>query len=341
MNNYTRMIGVMLILVYSLVFIFYILDRIFTNIIYFQGMLYTQIIGVPAFLFLNIVVILACIIMGSLAAYKQNAQLSWVKGQMEAIDYGESLDDNEEIIMQPEINELYQTIVRLNDTVRTVKHQNQLVTTGVNEQIVKKIVEEERQRLARDLHDSVSQQLFAASMMLSAIKNHPLEEQAAKQVSILENMLHEAQLEMRALLLHLRPLALQNKSLGAGIRDLIADLKKKIPLDIKMDIEDINLPKGVEDHLFRITQEAVSNTLRHAVAGCLTIELFKVSDTVILRISDDGKGFNMAKRDESRYGINTMKERALEIGGICQIISAEDSGTRIEVKVPYTGGETS
>lgn len=340
MNNYTRMIGVMLILVYTLVFIFYVLDRIFVNIIYFQGMLYTQIIGVPAFLFLNIVVILACIIMGSLTAYKQNEQLSWVKNQMEAIDYGEQLDDNDELLMQPEIYELYQTIIKLNDTVRTVKHQNQLVTTGVNEQVVKKIVEEERQRLARDLHDSVSQQLFAASMMLSAIKNHPLEAQPGKQVAILENMLHEAQLEMRALLLHLRPLALQNKSLGAGITDLMTDLKNKIPMDIRMNIEDIKLSKGIEDHLFRITQEAISNTLRHAHAKIVSIELFQVGDSVILRLVDDGRGFDMNKRDETRYGINTMKERALEIGGHCQIISAPESGTRIEVKVP-TGGETS
>ncbi|KAA1037684.1 sensor histidine kinase [Macrococcus equipercicus] len=341
MNNYTRMIGVMLILVYSLVFIFYILDRIFTNIIYFQGMLYTQIIGVPAFLFLNIVVILACIVMGSLTAYKQNEQLAWIKGQMQAVDFGEPLDDNEEMMMQPEIYELFQTIVKLNESVRTIKHQNQLVTTGVNEQIVKKIVEEERQRLARDLHDSVSQQLFAASMMLSAIKNHPLDEQPAKQVAILGKMLHEAQLEMRALLLHLRPLALQNKSLRAGIQDLISELKKKIPLTIRMDIADITMSKGVEDHLFRITQEAISNTLRHAHASQLAIELFQVGDSVILRLTDDGRGFDMSQRDESRYGINTMKERAVEIGGNCQIISAVKSGTRIEVKVPYTGGETS
>lgn len=333
MNNYTRMIGVMLILVYMILFIFYMLDRIFTNIIYFQGMMYTQIVGVPAFLFLNVIVVLACIVMGSLVAYKQNEQLSWLDEQIKAVDRGESPIRSED--MQPEIDALYLTITKLNDTVKTVKYQNQLVTNETNEQFVKKIVEEERQRLARDLHDSVSQQLFAASMMLSAIRNGQMDEQLAKQVTLLEKMLNEAQLEMRALLLHLRPLALQNKSLGAGIQDLISDLKRKIPMEISAQISDIQLPKGIEDHLFRITQEAISNTLRHAHATKLIIELFKVSDSIILRIVDDGQGFNMMDRDESRYGINTMKERAVEIGALCQIISAPNSGTRIEVKVPY------
>lgn len=333
MNNYTRMIGVMLILVYMILFIFYMLDRIFTNIIYFQGMMYTQIVGVPAFLFLNVIVVLACIVMGSLVAYKQNEQLSWLDEQIKAVDRGETPVRSEDT--QPEIEMLYATIVRLNNTVKTVKYQNQLVTNETNEQFVKKIVEEERQRLARDLHDSVSQQLFAASMMLSAIRNGQMDEQLAKQVTLLEKMLNEAQLEMRALLLHLRPLALQNKSLGAGIQDLINDLKRKIPMEITAQITDIPLSKGIEDHLFRITQEAISNTLRHAHAKRLIIELFQVSDSIILRIADDGQGFDMQQRDESRYGINTMRERAIEIGATCQIISAPNSGTRIEVKVPY------
>ena len=86
MNNYTKMIGTMLILVYSLAVVFFILDRIFVNIIYFQGMLYTQIVGVPAFLFLNVTVILACIIMGSIVAYRQNEQLMLIKNEIEQID---------------------------------------------------------------------------------------------------------------------------------------------------------------------------------------------------------------------------------------------------------------
>ncbi|GGB10373.1 sensor histidine kinase [Macrococcus hajekii] len=334
MNNYTRFIGVMLILVYSLLFVFYVLDRIFTNIIYFQGMLNSHIVGVPALLLLNVIVILSCIIMGSLVAYKQNEQYAWLKEQIRAIDDGYAIRSSDHIELHPETEEVMTSIIKLNETLRTIKYQNQIATSDVNEQIVKKIVEEERQRLARELHDSVSQQLFAASMMLSALKTREVDTEMGQQIDLLERMLHEAQQEMRALLLHLRPLALQNKSLIDGITDLTMDLKQKTQLDIQLDLALINLTKGIEDQLFRITQEAISNTLRHAHAERLVIELFQIDGSLILRIADDGKGFDMALRDETRYGINTMKERALEIGGSCQIISAPESGTRIEIKVP-------
>lgn len=339
MNHYTRMIGVMLILVYGLVAIFFMLDRVFTNIIYFQGMLYTQILGIPAILFLNVIVILSCIVMGSLVAYKQNDQFDLIKEEIKKIQHSEPLTPQSELYVQREVSEILALINKMNDTVQQIKYQNQLAINGGNEQLVKKIIEEERQRLARDLHDSVSQQLFAATMMLSAVKHQPLNESLNNQVNILEEMLNEAQQEMRALLLHLRPIQLQNKSFQNGINDLIIDLKKKVPMHIKTDIEQIQLSKGVEDHLFRITQEAISNTLRHAEASEMMIEFFKVKESIILRLVDNGKGFNMKERDESRYGLNTMKERALEIGGTCSIISAQGSGTKIEVKVPYNEEE--
>lgn len=98
---------------------------------------------------------------------------------------------------------------------------------NMNDVKVKKIIEDERQRLARELHDSVSQQLFAASMMLSAIKESKLEPPLDQQISVLEKMVQDSQLEMRALLLHLRPIGLKDKSLGEGIKDLVIDLQRK------------------------------------------------------------------------------------------------------------------
>ena len=77
-------------------------------------------------------------------------------------------------------------------------------------------------------------------------------------------MIQDSQLEMRALLLHLRPIGLKDKSLGEGIKDLVVDLQKKVPMKVVHDIEEFKVPKGIEDHLFRITQEAISNTLRHS-----------------------------------------------------------------------------
>lgn len=336
MNNYTRMIGSLLILTYSLAVIFFLLDRIFVNIIYFQGMFYTQIVGVPAILFLNVIVILACIIMGSILAYRQNEQYSDIQEMISRLGDGEKITlDN--LNQDLEVIEIMKTLENVSTIIEDVKRQNQLVINDVhtlNEETVKQIVEEERQRLARELHDSVSQQLFAASMMLSALKSANHAEQVSKQLNLLEKMLHESQLEMRALLLHLRPVGLKNKTLEQGLIQLIKELKQKIPLNINADIEEIKLEKGVEDHLFRIAQESISNTLRHAKAEQITIELFRAGNRVILRVTDDGLGFDINQVDDTRYGLHTMKERALEIGGTCHVISAPQSGTRIEVKVP-------
>ncbi|MCE4957503.1 sensor histidine kinase [Macrococcoides caseolyticum] len=336
MNNYTRMIGALLILTYSLAIIFFILDRIFVNIIYFQGMFYTQIVGVPAIIFLNVTVILACIIMGSILAYRQNEQYTEIQEMIERIGVGEKITINH-LKSDIEVIEIMKTLEQVSQTIEDIKRQNQLVINDVhtlNEATVKQIVEEERQRLARELHDSVSQQLFAASMMLSALKSTKHEAPVKKQLTLLEKMLHESQLEMRALLLHLRPVGLKNKTLEQGLMQLIKELKQKIPMNITTDIEELELEKGIEDHLFRIAQESISNTLRHAKAQNITIELFKAKNSVILRITDDGIGFDIQQVDNTRYGLNTMKERALEIGGSCKVISAPQSGTRIEVKVP-------
>jgi len=90
----------------------------------------------------------------------------------------------------------------------------------------------------------------------------------------------------------------------------------------------------VEDHLFRILQESVSNTLRHSKAEQLEVLLIKRDDKVILRIVDDGLGFNVEETKAGSYGLQNMHERAGEIGGTMKIVSVENKGTRLEVKVP-------
>lgn len=199
------------------------------------------------------------------------------------------------------------------------------------------IISEERNRLARELHDSVSQQLFAASMMMSAINetnsfstNEPL----SKQLKMVEEMIHQSQLEMRALLLHLRPVALKGKSLPKGIKELLSELTLKVPLKITSKIEEMTLSKGIEDHLFRILQESISNTLRHAKATALEVLLIKRDGFVILRVIDDGVGFDVEASNSGSYGLQNMYERAIEIGGTLKIISLKEQGTRLEVKVP-------
>ncbi|MCM3569186.1 sensor histidine kinase [Neobacillus mesonae] len=219
------------------------------------------------------------------------------------------------------------------------KLSQRLATEKVEDQEarIQEIIEQERNRLARELHDSVSQQLFAASMLMSAInetKQHEEENDETKQLKMVEEMIHQSQLEMRALLLHLRPVALKNKSLQEGIEELLVELSQKVEMDIKWKVEEFPLDKGVEDHLFRILQESVSNTLRHAKAAKLDVLLIKRDDLVIMRVVDDGVGFEMEEGKAGSYGMQNMNERALEIGGTLKVISVKNKGTRLEVKVP-------
>lgn len=198
-------------------------------------------------------------------------------------------------------------------------------------------VTEERQRLARELHDAVSQQLFAISMTATAL-GRTLEkdfDKAQRQVALIEEMSSVAQSEMRALLLHLRPVHLEGKGLSQGLLELIKELRAKVPIEIQFEMDErVQLTKGIEDHLFRIVQEALSNTLRHSRAEKVEIRLQHRQDYIRLYIRDNGIGFDMSVKKHASYGIMSMQERVNEIGGSIHIVSAPGKGTRIEIRVP-------
>lgn len=198
-------------------------------------------------------------------------------------------------------------------------------------------VTEERQRLARELHDAVSQQLFAISMTATALgrtidKNM---EQSKRQIFMIEEMSSIAQSEMRALLLHLRPVHLEGKQLVQGLHELLQELKAKVPLKIEFEMdEQIRLPRGVEDHLFRIVQEALSNILRHSKATVAEVKLQKRQDVIRLMVRDNGIGFELQHKKKVSYGLVSMEERVTEVGGTMQIITAPSRGTRIDIRIP-------
>ncbi|UUZ83520.1 sensor histidine kinase [Paenibacillus sp. P26] len=145
-----------------------------------------------------------------------------------------------------------------------------------------------------------------------------------------------AQSEMRALLLHLRPVHLEGKPLAEGLVELLHELRAKVPMDIDWELaEDVKSPKGIEDHLFRIVQEAMSNALRHSKATKLEVKLVRPSsDAIRLIIRDNGVGFDLDAKKQTSYGIVTMNERVNEIGGSMNLITAPGKGTRIDIRVP-------
>lgn len=239
---------------------------------------------------------------------------------------------------------LQEQIVRLQGEIARYSKKPDLVEGESKEAVVVA----ERQRIARELHDSVSQQLFAAMMLLSTMRavvdGQPefADSGLTKQLDTIERVINAAQSEMRALLLHLRPTSLAGKPLREGIIGLLKELQTKINIDIKWDIADVHLATTTEDHLFRIVQELLSNTLRHAEANQLEVYLNTVGSNVVLRMIDDGVGFDTsAAENAGSYGLNNIEERARSLGGTVKLISFPGQGTSVEVRVPVTVKEDS
>lgn len=213
--------------------------------------------------------------------------------------------------------------------------------SSISEETKEEILESERHRIARELHDSVSQQLFAAAMLLSALQTDGVEfsVEMKQQIDLINEIIGEAQSEMRALLLHLRPVKLDGKSLKEGIEQLLNELKSKVPIQIKHEIDEIKLTDVIEDHLFRIIQELLSNVLRHSHAEELEVYFKRSEDFYQLRIIDDGEGFDMEEKKNSGFGLLNIKERIAGLGGNVRIISFPKQGTSIEIRIPLiTGG---
>lgn len=196
---------------------------------------------------------------------------------------------------------------------------------------------DERRSLARELHDAVSQELFAISMLISAMNNlidsDPVK--AKENFKRLEGMVINAQQELRALIMHLRPVILEGSSLVEGLNQLLAELEQKQPqINWEWTIAEIELSQGIEDQLFRVVQEVISNMLRHSKANKFQLKLLNKKDRVILMMEDNGVGFDLADRRKSSYGLSNIKERIEDLGGRLDIYTNKGIGSRTEVRIP-------
>ncbi|MBM7587887.1 NarL family two-component system sensor histidine kinase LiaS [Bacillus pakistanensis] len=297
-----------------------------------------QMIDIPIIISLPLLSIIIGIVFGIASGNFWRKQLQEIDNGLMQLENGQPLEESNGV----KTREMIQLSNRMTKVQKHITQQTKLSQKLANEKAeeqekrIQEIVSQERNRLARELHDSVSQQLFAASMLMSAYNETQSSKDPAsqKQLKMVEAMIQQSQLEMRALLLHLRPVALKGKSLQEGMKELLVELTQKVPMEIQWKLEDMSLDKGIEDHLFRILQESVSNTLRHSKASSLEILLIQRDSLVIMRIVDDGVGFSVEEAKTGSYGLQNMEERALEIGGSLKIISVPDKGTRLEVKVP-------
>ncbi len=192
---------------------------------------------------------------------------------------------------------------------------------------------EERARLARDLHDSVKQQVFAVSMQIGTALVLLDNDRETTRVHLLEaeGQIQQAQQELTTLIHELRPLILQDdKGLAAVLRDYIVvwSHQHSIAVDVHLP-ETCILPLPVEEALLRVAQEAFSNIARHSHATSVQIELTCEEQQVTLAITDNGQGFDRASLNGSGVGLHSMQERMAALKGSAVIESKPEEGTRL------------
>ena len=218
------------------------------------------------------------------------------------------------------------------------------VQKAENQSLVKEeaIIEKERKRIARDLHDTVSQELFAAHMILSGVSQQALKldrEKMQTQLQSVAAILETAQKDLRVLLLHLRPVELEQKSLVEGIQILLKELEDKSDLKVSLKQNVSKLPKKIEEHIFRILQELISNTLRHAQASCLDVYLYQTDVELQLKVVDNGIGFQLGSLDDLSYGLRNIKERVEDMAGTVQLLTAPKQGLAVDIRIPLLDKE--
>ena len=201
---------------------------------------------------------------------------------------------------------------------------------------------EERHRLARELHDSVSQALFGIALGARTAKAQ-LTRDPSKVAEPLDYVLQLAEAglsEMRALIFELRPEALETEGLAVALRKQAEAMRVRYKLEVETTLDtEPDVPLEVKQSLLRIAQEALHNTVKHARATHATLAL-RVSDTITLEVSDDGQGFDPASLPASgssvggRLGQRSMRERAEAIGARFELQTSPGQGTRIRVTLP-------
>jgi signal transduction histidine kinase len=202
-------------------------------------------------------------------------------------------------------------------------------------------VMQERNRLARDLHDSVSQSLYGVSLYAEVaaqlLKSGEIEK-TGQNLQELKGMALNALAEMRLLIYELRPSAFEEEGLVAAIQTRLDAVEGRVGLETNFVVNgEISLPLPLEEGLYRIAQEALNNVLKHAKAKRVSITLTQDKEMVCLEVADDGVGFDPVQACEAGcVGLHGMKERAQELGAEFEIISRVGSGAKVVVRRPIS-----
>jgi signal transduction histidine kinase len=207
------------------------------------------------------------------------------------------------------------------------------------QQVGEAAAQEERNRLARDLHDSIKQQLFSINVGTAAAQERWDQdpEGALKALGEVRRCAREAMVEMQAMLHQLRPEALGTAGLIEALREQCEAqgyrTGAEVTLALGEPIPDDRMPPGAQDTLFRIGQEMLANAARHARARHVRLWLGRQGEALTLAVEDDGQGFD-STAPASGMGLRNLKERAISLGGSLEITSRLGAGTRAQVWAP-------
>jgi ligand-binding sensor domain-containing protein/signal transduction histidine kinase len=233
-------------------------------------------------------------------------------------------------------------LLRANEMLRQEINDRQRAEKQLARQAAETAVAEERNRLARDLHDAVTQTLFSASLVAEVMPRLWERDRAEgeRRLEELRELTRGALAEMRTLLLELRPTGL----VEADLRDLLSQLaesitgRARIPVDLEIEGQcDLSPDRKVV--FYRIAQEALNNAAKHAGASRVSVYLRCEPGDVVLRIKDDGRGFDLGSHSPERMGLGIMRERAEAIGANLEISSKKDHGTQVAVRLTEAKGE--
>lgn len=201
----------------------------------------------------------------------------------------------------------------------------------------------ERNRLARDLHDTLEQGLTGIHLQLHSIGSSEKDasQETRERLQSVDVLVRQCHAEMRQSIWNLRSVALEQFDLAEAIERAARSiaLGSNLHLEVKRSGVAVKLPPLIEDNLLRIGQEAVTNAVKHARATRLTVELATAPESVTLTVADDGSGIQATTRP-GHFGLTGMGERAVRIGGKLQVTANPSGGTTVRVEVPLQNGSS-
>lgn len=213
-----------------------------------------------------------------------------------------------------------------------IRLQHQMERLYLQQAMQENARQNERKRISRELHDSVNQTLFILGASIQALKMDADQMPPAitQQLEYLHQLSQSATAEMRMLLNELRPSQIEDLPMSKLLHQLVDAFRLRMKAEVSVMAMDVALPSAVKHLLYRVTQEALHNASKYANAAHLEVTLVDDGACLHLAIADDGRGFD-PNTGATGLGLNLIRERAEQFGMRCDIRSAPNEGTRIEI----------